>query len=52
MTVQNDGCDAGRVADAGWRWLGRCCLVAGMAVVLVVCQLVCLAGSQTSSPMM
>lgn len=29
-------CGAVRAADAGWRWLGRCCLVAGMAVVLVV----------------
>ena len=29
---------AGRDTDAGWRWLGRCCLVAGMAVVLVVWQ--------------
>ena len=37
---QNDG--AVRVMDAGWRWLGRCCLVAGMTVVLVVWQSVSL----------
>ena len=37
---QNDG--AVRVMDAGWRWLGRCCLVAGMAVVLVLWQSVSL----------
>ena len=33
---------AGRDTDAGWRWLGRCCLVAGMAVVLVLWQSVSL----------
>lgn len=38
------GADCGtvRVMDAGWRWLGRCCLVAGMAVVLLVWQSVSL----------